>query len=165
MCLYSFFILILLYDNPVSAVRAWGPVGSGCSQRQLSYQMSIFRSSLIVTRVWLSSGHGRAQPPPGLTQGMPCLPWKLSCPDRTAMPKARWDIRSSSATLLEHGEVFCISAENRKFPLMQYAGSLLGKTEMRGEGGCHWMLRKWQNIKKSVITLTKQILFGGNNSD
>lgn len=91
---------------------------------------------------------------------MPYLPWKLSCTDRMAMSKAKWDMRSSSATLLEHGEVLCTSAENRIFPLIQFVGSFLGKIEMRGEGGCRGMLRKWLSVKKSVIALTKQILFG-----
>lgn len=109
--------------------------------------------------VWLPSGHSRAQPPLRLTQDMPCLTWKLSGTDRMQCQR-QGEIRSSSATLLEHGEVFCISAENRIFPLMQFVGSLLGKIEMRGEGGCHRMLRKWLSVKKSVITLTKQILFG-----
>lgn len=55
------------------SIRAWGPVESGCSHRQLSYQVSIFRSSLIVKSVWLPPGHDRAQPPPSLTWDMPCL--------------------------------------------------------------------------------------------
>lgn len=121
------------------------------------YFQVIFDCEKCLVTIWALAGHSL---PLCLTQDMPCLPWKLSCTDSTATSKARWDIRSSSATLLEHGEVFCISAENRIFPLMQHAGSLLGKTEMRGEGGCHWMLRKWLSAKKSVIALTKQILFG-----
>lgn len=93
------------------------------------YFQVIFDCEKCLVTIWALAGHSL---PLCLTQDMPCLPWKLLCTDSTAMSKARWDIRSSSATLLEHGEVFCISAENRIFPLMQYAGSFLGKTEMRG---------------------------------
>lgn len=110
MCLYSFFILILLYDNPVSVVRAWGPVESGCSQRQLSYQMSIFRSSLIVERVWLSAGHGRAQPPPGPHTGHALSPLKVVLPRQSSNAKGKvryQELISNSAGAWRGLQHFC----------------------------------------------------------